>query len=53
MISGLQTIVLFVSDVERAARFYRDQLGLEQVYEHDGLIGLQCGSGPTTSEPRS
>jgi lactoylglutathione lyase len=43
MISGLQTIVLFVSDVERAARFYRDQLGLEEVYEHGGRVGLQCG----------
>ena len=44
MITGLQTIVLYVSEVERAARFYRDQLGLEQVFEHGGLIGLQCGS---------
>jgi catechol 2,3-dioxygenase-like lactoylglutathione lyase family enzyme len=44
MISGLQTVVLFVSDVERAARFYRDQLGLQQVYEQDRRIGLQCGS---------
>jgi catechol 2,3-dioxygenase-like lactoylglutathione lyase family enzyme len=44
MISGLQTIVLFVSDIERAGRFYRDQLGLEQVYDQDDRIGLQCGS---------
>jgi catechol 2,3-dioxygenase-like lactoylglutathione lyase family enzyme len=44
MIGGLQTIVLFVSDVERAARFYRDRLGLEEVYESDGRLALQCGS---------
>jgi catechol 2,3-dioxygenase-like lactoylglutathione lyase family enzyme len=43
MITGLQTIVLYVSDVERAARFYRDQLGLEQVYESKGRLALQCG----------
>lgn len=45
MITGLQTIVLFVSDVECAARFYRDQLGLEQVYENEARdrVGLQCG----------
>ena len=43
MIGGLQTIVLFVSDVERAARFYRDRLGLEEVYESDGRLALQCG----------
>jgi lactoylglutathione lyase len=43
VIAGLQTIVLFVSDVERAARFYRDQLGLEQVYESEGRLALQCG----------
>ncbi len=43
MINGLQTIVLFVSDVQRAARFYRDQLGLEQVYEQDDRVALRCG----------
>jgi lactoylglutathione lyase len=43
MITGLQTIVLYVSDVERAARFYRDQLELEQVYESNGRMALQCG----------
>jgi catechol 2,3-dioxygenase-like lactoylglutathione lyase family enzyme len=43
MITGLQTIVLYVSDVERAARFYRDQLGLEQVYEDEGRLAVQCG----------
>jgi lactoylglutathione lyase len=44
MITGLQTIVLFVADVDRAARFYRDQLGLEQVHESEGRVGLQCGA---------
>jgi catechol 2,3-dioxygenase-like lactoylglutathione lyase family enzyme len=43
MITGLQTIVLYVADVERAARFYRDQLGLEQVFESEGRIALLCG----------
>ena len=43
MITGLQTIVLYVTDVERAARFYRDQLGLEQVYANDGRLALECG----------
>ncbi len=43
MITRLQTIVLFVSDVERAARFYRDQLGLEQVYEEESRVALLCG----------
>jgi lactoylglutathione lyase len=44
MISGLQTVVLYVSQIERAARFYRDQLGLEQVYENEGRVALQCGA---------
>lgn len=43
MITGVQTIVLFVSDVGRAARFYRDQLGLGQIYDNEGRVGLQCG----------
>jgi catechol 2,3-dioxygenase-like lactoylglutathione lyase family enzyme len=43
MIRGLQTIVLFVSDVERAARFYRDQLGLEPLYEREAVLALRCG----------
>jgi lactoylglutathione lyase len=42
-ITRLQTIVLYVAEVERAARFYRDQLGLEQVYEDEGRLALQCG----------
>jgi catechol 2,3-dioxygenase-like lactoylglutathione lyase family enzyme len=42
MITGLQTVVLYVTDVERAARFYRDQLGLGQVYENDGRLALRC-----------
>jgi catechol 2,3-dioxygenase-like lactoylglutathione lyase family enzyme len=43
VITGLQTIVLFVPDVERAARFYRDQLGLERFYEKEGRVALLCG----------
>jgi catechol 2,3-dioxygenase-like lactoylglutathione lyase family enzyme len=43
MITGLLTIALYASDVERAARFYRDQLGLDQVYENDGRVALRCG----------
>jgi lactoylglutathione lyase len=43
MITRLQTIVLYVSDVERAAHFYRDQLGLQQVYENEGRLAVQCG----------
>ncbi len=43
MIKSLQTIVLFVSDVGRAVRFYRDQLGLEQVYEQEDRVALRCG----------
>jgi lactoylglutathione lyase len=44
MITGLQTVVLYVSQIERASRFYRDQLGLEQVYENEGRVALQCGA---------
>ena len=51
MITGLQTIVLYVTDVERAARFYRDQLGLEQVFESEGRIALLCG--PHSALPAS
>jgi catechol 2,3-dioxygenase-like lactoylglutathione lyase family enzyme len=43
VIGGLQTIVLFVSDVERAARFYRDELGLDQVYASEDRLALSCG----------
>jgi lactoylglutathione lyase len=42
-ITRLQTVVLYVAEVERAARFYRDQLGLEQVYEDEGRLALLCG----------
>jgi len=43
VITGLRTVVLFVSDVERAARFYRDQLGLEELHQDKGRVLLHCG----------
>jgi lactoylglutathione lyase len=31
------------SEKSSAARFYRDQLGLEQVYESEGRLAVRCG----------
>ncbi len=44
-VQGLQTVVLHVADVNRAAAFYEKALGLPRVYEHRGRVAV--GLGPT------
>jgi catechol 2,3-dioxygenase-like lactoylglutathione lyase family enzyme len=51
MVKGLQTVVVNVPDVDRAASFYRDLLGMQQVFEHHGRIGLQCGEARILLHP--
>lgn len=40
---ALQRIVLFVSDLEKEAAFYRDKLGLPVAEEREGWIAFDAG----------
>lgn len=44
-ITGLGTVVVYVSDVDRSRRFYGQLLGLHEVYEHAGRVGYQLDGG--------
>lgn len=44
MTLDLQRIVLFVSDMEKEAAFYRDKLGLPVSEEREGWIEFDAGS---------
>lgn len=41
MIAKVNAVVLFVEDLDRAMRFYRDTLGLEVVFSDDVSIALR------------
>lgn len=41
MIAKVNAVVLFVEDLERAMRFYRDTLGLEIIFSDDVSIALR------------
>lgn len=45
MIPSLHSIAIFVTDIERAKRFYRDDLGLPLTRE--GSFGAEFIAGPT------
>jgi catechol 2,3-dioxygenase-like lactoylglutathione lyase family enzyme len=42
-IHGLHAVVLFVKDLEKQKKFYRDVLGLEVTYESNQSAFLKCG----------
>lgn len=43
MIKTLWSVTLYVSDLERAKRFYEETLGLEKKYEYSSYVGFECG----------
>ncbi|MEM3769785.1 MAG: VOC family protein [Candidatus Bathyarchaeia archaeon] len=36
-------ITFYVSDLEKAAQFYEEILGLEKKYEYSNYVGFECG----------
>ena len=43
MIKTVWSVTLYVSDLERAKKFYEETLGLEKKYEYSSYIGFECG----------
>jgi len=43
MIKTVWCITLHVSDMEKAAKFYEETLGLEKKYEYSSYVGFECG----------
>jgi len=43
MIKTVWGITLYVSDLEKAKRFYEETLGLEKKYEYSSYAGFECG----------
>jgi catechol 2,3-dioxygenase-like lactoylglutathione lyase family enzyme len=43
-VTGLRTLVLHVSDVDRASAFYEQALGLRRLYEHAGRVAVELGA---------
>ena len=43
MIKTVWSITFYVSDMERAVKFYGETLGLEKKYEFSSYAGFECG----------
>lgn len=43
MIKTVWSITFHVSDLEKAAKFYEETLGLEKKYEFSSYVGFECG----------
>jgi catechol 2,3-dioxygenase-like lactoylglutathione lyase family enzyme len=43
MIKTVWGVTFYVSDLNRAARFYEEVLGLEKKYEFSSYVGFECG----------
>jgi len=43
MIKTVWCITLCVSNLEKAAKFYEEILGLERKYEYSSYVGFECG----------
>jgi catechol 2,3-dioxygenase-like lactoylglutathione lyase family enzyme len=44
MIKSVWCITFYVSNLEKASRFYEKTLGLEKKYEFASYVGFQCGN---------
>jgi catechol 2,3-dioxygenase-like lactoylglutathione lyase family enzyme len=43
MIKTVWCVTFYVSDLEKAKRFYEKTLGLEKKYEYSSYVGFECG----------
>ncbi len=43
MIKTVWSITFYISDLERAKKFYEETLGLEKKYEYSSYVGFECG----------
>jgi catechol 2,3-dioxygenase-like lactoylglutathione lyase family enzyme len=43
MIKTVWSVTFYVSDLEKAARFYEETLGLEKKYAYSSYVGFECG----------
>ena len=43
MIKTVWSITFHVSNLEKAAKFYEETLGLEKKYEYSSYVGFECG----------
>lgn len=43
MIKTVWCITFYVSNLQKAAKFYEETLGLEKKYEYSSYIGFECG----------
>jgi catechol 2,3-dioxygenase-like lactoylglutathione lyase family enzyme len=43
MIKTIWSVTLYVSNLERAKKFYEETLGLEKKYEYPSYVGFECG----------
>ena len=50
-VQGLRTVVVHVADVNRAAIFYEETLGLPRVYEHRGRVAMRLGEARLLLHP--
>jgi catechol 2,3-dioxygenase-like lactoylglutathione lyase family enzyme len=44
LIKNVWCLTFYVSDLEKAAKFYEETLGLDKKYEFSSYVGLQCGN---------
>jgi len=43
VIKTVWCVTFYVSDLDRASRFYEETLGLEKKYEYSSYVGFECG----------
>lgn len=52
MIRTVWGVTFYVSDLEKAKRFYEETLGLEKKYEYSSYAGFECGGVEVGLIPR-
>ncbi len=52
MIKTVWCITFYVSDLEKAAEFYEEILGLEKKYGYSSYVGFECGGVETGLIPK-